>query len=79
MNDDAPVARKLLAAPRGEVFEAGLRSLYLSAVMLAGEGLRASESAALGDALGVLRDTSLRSVDSASDTIGASDSDSIPE
>ena len=79
LNDDAPVARKLLAAPRGEVFEAGLRSLYLSAVMLAGEGLRASESAALGDALGVLLDTSLRSVDSASDTIGASDSDSIPE
>lgn len=79
LNDDAPVARKLLAAPRGEVFEAGLRSLYLSAVMLAGEGLRASESAALGDALGVLLDTSLKSVDPESDPIGASDSDSTPE
>ncbi len=59
LNDDAAVARRLLGAPTGEVFEAGLRSLYLSAVMLAGEGLRSSESSALSDALGVLLDASL--------------------
>lgn len=61
LNDDAPVARSLLTAPHGEVFAAGLRSLYLAAVMLAGEGLRSAESAALSDALGVLLDASLRS------------------
>ncbi|WP_075201429.1 HSP90 family protein [Leucobacter japonicus] len=59
LNDASPVARRLLAAPGGAVFAAGLRSLYLSAVMLAGEGLRASESASLSDALGVLLDASL--------------------
>lgn len=59
LNDDSPVARRLLAAPEGEVFEAGLRSLYLSAVMLAGEGLRSSESAALAGSLGVLLDAAL--------------------
>ncbi|WP_449282126.1 HSP90 family protein [Leucobacter sp.] len=59
LNDEAPVVRRLLAAPPGEVFDAGLRSLYLSAVMLAGEGLRSAESAALSGALGVLLDASL--------------------
>lgn len=59
LNDASPVARRLLAAPGSAVFAAGLRSLYLSAVMLAGEGLRASESASLSDALGVLLDASL--------------------
>lgn len=54
LNDRSPVARRLLAAPSGDVFDAGLRSLYLSAVMLAGEGLRSAESAALSDSLGVL-------------------------
>ncbi|MFD5599620.1 HSP90 family protein [Leucobacter sp. NPDC058333] len=59
LNDDSTVARRLLGAPGGAVFAAGLRSLYLSAVMLAGDGLRSSESAALSDALGVLLDASL--------------------
>lgn len=59
LNDDAPLARRLLSAPPGEVFAAGLRSLYLSAAMLAGEGLRSEETAALGDALGVLLDAAL--------------------
>ncbi|MBL3686519.1 HSP90 family protein [Leucobacter zeae] len=59
LNDASSVARRLLAAPRSPVFAAGLRSIYLSAVMLAGEGLRTAESAALTDALGVLLDASL--------------------
>ncbi|GAA1318432.1 HSP90 family protein [Leucobacter albus] len=59
LNDRSPVARRLLAAPSGAVFDAGLRSLYLSAVMLAGEGLRSAESAALSDSLGVLLDAAL--------------------
>ncbi|MBK0420850.1 HSP90 family protein [Leucobacter sp. CSA2] len=54
LNDDCEVAQRLLAAPAGEVFAAGLRSLYLSAVMLAGEGLRGSETTAFSGALGVL-------------------------
>jgi len=44
LNDAAPLVRDLLAAPPGEVFEAGLRSLYVSALLLAGEPLRARES-----------------------------------
>mgnify|MGYP007001841454 FL=1 len=59
LNDSAPVVRQLLAAPERTVFAAGLRSLYLSAVMLAGEGLRSSEVAALHDALSVLLARSL--------------------
>lgn len=54
LNDTSSVVRRLLTAPPGEMFDAGLRSLYLSAVMLAGDGLRSSESAALSSALGTL-------------------------
>lgn len=61
LNDDSAVARRLLSAPAGAVFDAGLHSLYLSAVMLAGDGLRARESVALADALGVLLDSALES------------------
>ncbi|KAM9865184.1 Chaperone protein HtpG [Leucobacter aridicollis] len=61
LNDRSPVARRLLASPGSAVFDAGLRSLYLSAVMLAGEGLRSAESAALSDSLGVLLDAALHS------------------
>ena len=60
LNDDSAVVRRLLAAPGGEVFDAGLNSLYLSAVMLAGDGLHSAEAVALGDALSVLLDASLR-------------------
>lgn len=59
LNDTSGVVRRLLSAPPGEVFDAGLRSLYLSAVMLAGDGLRSSESAALSEALGTLLDGAL--------------------
>ena len=54
LNDSSPVVRRLLAAPAGDVFAAGLQSLYFSALMLAGDGLRAAESALLADSLGVL-------------------------
>lgn len=59
LNDSAPVARQLLDAT-GDVFDAGLKSLYLSAVMLAGEGLRPSEIDAMNNALSVLLRASLR-------------------
>lgn len=59
LNDDSAVVRRLLAAPVGGVFDAGLNSLYLSAVMLAGDGLHSAEAVALGDALSVLLDASL--------------------
>lgn len=59
LNDSSPVARQLLNA-RGEVFDAGLTSLYLSAVMLAGEGLRAREVEAMNDSLSVLLGASLK-------------------
>lgn len=54
LNDNSPVVQRLLAAPAGDVFAAGLQSLYFSALMLAGDGLRAAESALLADSLGVL-------------------------
>ena len=59
LNEASQVSRRLLSAPEGPVFSAGLRALYLSAVMLAGEGLRGSETSALSGALGVLLDASL--------------------
>lgn len=59
LNDQAAVVRRLLAAPAAQTFTAGLSALYLSAVMLAGDGLRAHEATRLSDALGVLLDASL--------------------
>ena len=59
LNDAAEVVRRLLRAGGGDVFEAGIGSLYLSAVMLAGEGLLSAEAVALTRALGVLLDASL--------------------
>ncbi|WP_427871063.1 HSP90 family protein [Leucobacter luti] len=54
LNDSCAVARDLVSAPPGEVFAAGLRSMYLSAVMLAGEGLRSRETSQFSESLGVL-------------------------
>ena len=54
LNDSSTLVQQLLAAPDGVVFAEGLRALYLSAVMLAGEGLRPREVASLHDALSVL-------------------------
>lgn len=54
LNDASTLVRRLLAAPRDEVFGAGLRSLYLTALMLAGDGLRGREVSSLNEALEVL-------------------------
>jgi len=79
LNDDAAVARRLLEAPEGQVFDAGLRALYLSAVMLAGEGLRSAESSALSDALGVLLGASLVAGEDATGADQADPGDDGPE
>ncbi|UOQ58521.1 HSP90 family protein [Leucobacter allii] len=63
LNDRSALVRRLLAAPAGPVFDAGLRAVYLSALMLAGEGLRATESNALSEALGVLLGSALAAPD----------------
>jgi molecular chaperone HtpG len=54
LNDASPLVRELLAAPPGEVFAAGLRSLYVSALLLAGEPLRARESELMTTSMAVL-------------------------
>lgn len=54
LNDASPLVRELLAAPPGEVFTAGLRSLYVSALLLAGEPLRARESELMTGSMSVL-------------------------
>lgn len=54
LNDSAPVVQELLAAAPGQVFEAGVSSLYLTAVMLAGERLRNQELQQLNSSLGTL-------------------------
>lgn len=71
LNDAADVVGKLIAATGTPVFDAGLRSLYLSAVMLAGEGLRSGEVAALNSALSVLLDASLTRPEPSGDNPGA--------
>ena len=58
LNDATPVVRQLLDAD-GIVFDAGVRSLYLSALMLAGEGLRSSEIETLNTSLSTLLGASL--------------------
>ncbi len=70
LNDAADVVGKLIGATGTPVFDAGLRSLYLSAVMLAGEGLRSGEVAALNSALSVLLDASLARPTAPSDDPG---------
>lgn len=54
LNDASPVVRDLLAAPPGEVAAAGVRSLYVSALLLAGEPLRSRESELMTGSLAVL-------------------------
>jgi molecular chaperone HtpG len=60
LNDASPLVRELLAAPPGEVFAAGLRSLYVSALLLAGEPLRARESELMTGSMAVLLRAGLR-------------------
>lgn len=59
LNDASPLASRLLGVGSGEVFAAGIRALYLSAVLMAGDGLRGSEVASLNETIGVLLDAGL--------------------
>lgn len=60
LNDASPLVRELLDAPPGEVFAAGLRSLYVSALLLSGEPLRARESELMTGSMSVLLRAGLR-------------------
>lgn len=60
LNDENPTVRRLLAgAARPDVFAAGLRSLYVTAVLLAGDPLRAQDAATMTHAMTVLLDAGL--------------------
>lgn len=59
LNDNASVVRRLLTAPAGSAFTAGLRSVYLTATMLAGDGLSSADAKGLADSLCVLLDAAL--------------------
>lgn len=60
LNTSSDLVARLVATEDRSLFAAGLSSVYLSAVMLAGEGLSATELASLHAALGTLLTTSLR-------------------
>lgn len=60
LNDANPTVRRLLtAAPDAPVLAAGVRSLYVTAVLLAGEPLRVREAELMNDAMGVLLEAGL--------------------
>lgn len=59
LNAANPIVVRLLSAPGGRVRDAGLRSLYVSALLLAGEPLRGRETALMTDALADLLDAGL--------------------
>lgn len=59
LNDSNGTVRRLLSAPDSPACRAGIRSLYFSAVMLAGEGLSPKESRALNDSLHTLLSAAL--------------------
>lgn len=59
LNAANPIAGRLLAAPPGAVRDAGLRSLYVSALLLAGEPLRGRETALMTESLVALLDAGL--------------------
>ncbi len=60
VNDANPTVRRLLAAdPAARVLAAGVRSLYVTAVLLAGEPLRAREAVLMNDAMSVLLEAGL--------------------
>ncbi len=48
LNDNSEVVRRTLSAQGSQIFDSALSSLYLSALMLAGEGLGGSQARALG-------------------------------
>ena len=60
LNDASPTVRRLLAgAHRPDVFAAGIRSMYVTALLLAGEPLRGRDAATMTDAMTVLLDAGL--------------------
>lgn len=63
LNCANPLVEDLLAAPPGQVRDAGLESLYVSALLLAGEPLRAREAATMNASLSVLLRAGLRGPD----------------
>lgn len=67
LNATNPLVERLLSAPGGQVRDAGLRSLYVTALLLAGEPLRGRQTALLTDALAELLDAGL------ADPVGAVD------
>lgn len=60
LNDTNDNVRRLLAQPHNPAFESGLNTLYLSALMLAGEGLHGAETRLLSDSLATLLESALR-------------------
>ena len=60
LNDTNDSVRRLLAQPHHTSFEAGMSTLYLSALMLAGEGLESREIGLLSDSLSQLLAAALR-------------------
>ncbi len=73
LNVTNPLVDRLLSAPAGQVRDAGLRSLYVSALLLAGEPLRGRQTALLTDALAALLDAGL--ADGAQPTGAVADDD----
>lgn len=60
LNDANPTVQRLLtAAPQAPVLAAGVRSLYVTALLLAGEPLLIREAELMNDAMGVLLDAGL--------------------
>lgn len=70
LNDASPLVRDLLAAPPGAVAEAGLRSLYVSALLLAGEPLRSRDADLMTTSLAVLLRSGLPTAGDRDDTAG---------
>lgn len=60
LNDTNDSVCRLLAQPHHTSFEAGMNTLYLSALMLAGEGLGSRETGLLSDSLSQLLAAALR-------------------
>lgn len=60
LNDTNETVRSLLATTDPQVLEAGAQSLYVTALLLSGRPLRASEATLMNGSLGVLLDRALR-------------------
>ncbi len=74
LNDTNPTVRRLLAGTgRPDVVAAGLRSMYVTAVLLAGEPLRAQDAATMTAAMTVLLDAGLGTPDDGTAGTGPTD------